>query len=151
MSGSCENFQDYRLDQEHKCLDCQDCQDFRIEFLHRIGIRTPNPSWSSFPSFLPFFPSPSRFLHCCHVPSPNSHWAAMSITKYLYCRAEFSGRAMDTVIHCSSTEFCPAVHIFCYTHCSPVVSANTAIQRARRALQVAEGHQPSAGARSRHP
>ena len=27
----------------------------------------------------------------------------------------------------------------------------TAIQRARRALQMAEGHQPSAGARSRRP
>ena len=27
----------------------------------------------------------------------------------------------------------------------------TAIQRARRAIQVAEGHQPSAGARSRRP
>ena len=32
-----------------------------------------------------------------------------------------------------------------------VVSANTAIHRAQRVFQVAEGHQPSAGARSRCP
>ena len=32
-----------------------------------------------------------------------------------------------------------------------LLCANTAIKRAQRALQVAEGHQPSAGARSRRP
>ena len=39
---------------------------------------------------------------------------------------------MDHSVHCSSTEL-----FACYTHCNPVDSANTAIQRARRALQVA--------------
>ena len=40
-----------------------------------IYIRTQNPSWSSFPSSLPF--PLSRFLHCCHVASPSSHGQAL--------------------------------------------------------------------------
>ena len=49
-----------------------------------ISVYNQNPK----PKLVPFFPSSSHFLHCCHVASPSSHWVAMSITRCL----ELKGR-----------------------------------------------------------